>query len=421
MDIFGALLNGATLCPKDIRQDGLLDFEKWLVGEGITIYHSIPTLFRSVVRTLDQKQHFPKLRLVVLGGEAVFRSDVDAFRQSFGPNCRLVNILGPTESTIGSMYFIDADTIINRNLVPIGYEVDETEFLLLDESGQRTDIYGEIAIRSPYIAIGYWQNADLTQKAFVPDLLGEHRAMYRTGDLARLLPNGSYEFVGRKDFQVKIRGFRIELGDIESTLKSHPTVKDTIVISRESDTGDMALVAYVVTKSEGSVKSAELRDHLEKRLPDYMVPTFYVFLNALPVTPNGKIDRRALPAPDFQIDNSGRQFEAPRNATEEVVAGIWSEVLGRAPIGAYDNFFALGGHSLLATQVLSRLRESLQVNMPLRILFESPTVAAFAQIVLQDPETRPQIEKRARMVVKVSGLSDEELNSMVKEKGLVSN
>ena len=416
VDVFTALLNGATLYPKNIRLEGLLDMGAWIEAQGITIYHSIPTVFRNLIEILTGKESLANLRYVVLGGEAVMKDDVEMFRKHCGAHCTLVNLYGSTESTISSLHFIDAQTQPERTLVPIGREIEDTEFLLLDGTGRPTDVYGEIAIRSPHHALGYWKNPTLTQEVFISDVSNKDQFVYRTGDMARLLPDGSYAFLGRKDFQVKVRGFRVEPAEIEAALASHPGVQKAVVVNRRSEQGDSILVAFVVTEPRGSVESIELRKLLKKRLPDYMVPASYVFLDALPTTPNGKIDRRALIQMEYASSDSKRVFELPRNALEQVVAGIWSEVLGAGSIGAHDNFFELGGHSLLVTKVMSRLRENLQLEVPFGTLFEAPTVAAFSEALLQNQDTRANIVRRAEMTIKLSQMSEEELNTMLAAK-----
>jgi acyl carrier protein len=207
--------------------------------------------------------------------------------------------------------------------------------------------------------------------------------LYRTGDRARYLPDGDIEYLGRSDNQVKIRGFRVELGEIEAALNQHPAVRESVVIAREDVLGDRRLVAYVALRQESAPALGELRGFLKQRLPDYMVPSAFVPLQRLPLTPSGKVDRRALPVPDQARPELGKSFVAPRSPIEEVLAGIWREVLGVEQVGVDDNFFELGGHSLLATQVISRLRHSFQVDMPLRCLFEAPTLADLAVAVIQ--------------------------------------
>jgi acyl carrier protein len=235
------------------------------------------------------------------------------------------------------------------------------------------------------------KRADLTAEKFIPDgLSGQTGArLYRTGDLTRYLADGNIEYLGRIDYQVKIRGFRIELGEIEAVLSRHPEVRDTVVVAREETAGDPSaplrtgkrLVAYVVSNKENTPTINALRSFLKQKLPDYMAPSAFVFLDALPLTPNGKVDRRALPAPDQSRPELEPAFVAPRTSAEKTLVGIWAEVLRLEPVGIHDNFFELGGHSLLATQVMSRVRTAFQVELPLRTLFEKPTVAELAEVI----------------------------------------
>ena len=227
------------------------------------------------------------------------------------------------------------------------------------------------------LARGYLNRPELTADNFVPHPFNNDSGtrLYRTGDLARYRPEGAIEFLGRIDHQVKIRGFRIELGEIEAVLGKHPGVRETVVLAREDIPGEKRLVAYAVPQQKESPRVSEWRHFLKERLPDYMLPQAFVFLEALPLTPSGKVNRRALPAPDESRPELQAAFVAPRNLLEERLATIWREVLGIDEVGIYDNFFALGGHSLLATQVVVRASEVLQVNLPLRKLFEAPTIA----------------------------------------------
>ena len=246
MDIFGALLNGTALHPMDIREENPSALLYRLVKENITIYHSTPTVYRYLMSTLTGREELSSVRLVVLGGEEVYKEDVDRFTKIFSPHSILVNGLGPTESTVAMQCFINQKTEIAGNIVPVGYPVEDTEVLLLNEGGQDAEVYGEIGIKSEHVALGYWRKPEMTRNAFLPDPEDGTKRIYRTGDMGRLLPDGSIAFIGRKDFQVKIRGFRIELGEIETVLSQHPAVREAVVVAREESPGDKRLVAYVV-------------------------------------------------------------------------------------------------------------------------------------------------------------------------------
>jgi len=382
MDLFGALLSGACLCLQDVREEGVDGLAAWLADERITIYHSTPTLYRALLVGLPEAASFPDVRVVVLGGEEVVRRDVELYRRHFSPDCLFVNGLGPTESTVSFQQFIDRRTPLTGWSVPVGLAVVDTELVLLDPEGRVAPLAGEIGIRSAHVALEYWRRPELTAAAFLPDPDGGDRRIYRTGDLGRLRPEGTLEFLGRRDDQVKIRGFRIEPAEVESVLDTHPGVRRSVVVAREDDgDGERYLAAYLVPAGEPAPAAAELHAYVRDRLPAYMVPSNFVMLEALPLTPSGKVDRRGLPAPDHLARAPRNVSVAPRTAMEAAVAEIWSEVLGVEPIGVEDNFFELGGHSLMATRVLSRLRARLHVDVPLRALFEAPTVAALAERV----------------------------------------
>ncbi|MEK8020608.1 MAG: amino acid adenylation domain-containing protein [Candidatus Parabeggiatoa sp.] len=386
VDIFSALLNGATLCPVNLKEEILAHFSSWLIQEHITIYHSTPTVYRHWISTLTEEETFPQIRLIVLGGEPVYKSDVDRYKKHFSTDCLFVNGLGSTESTFSLQYFINRQTEVTRQAISVGYPLAETEILLLDDTGIETEIYGEIAIKSPYLALGYWQKPELTQTVFLPVQAGENQRIYRTGDMGRLLSDGSIEFVIRKDFQIKLRGFRIELGEIEFVLSQHPMVQENVVLVYEEPSHDKRLVAYFVPNSKSIIETNELRHFLKEKLPDYMIPKAFIPLETMPLTPNAKIDRRALAqlsVDSYQLSEelSEENFVAPRTSDEECLAGIWATVLGIERVGIFDNFFDLGGHSLLATQVVSRICEAFSIKLPLINLFKYPTVAELAERV----------------------------------------
>ncbi|NJN99266.1 MAG: amino acid adenylation domain-containing protein [Anaerolineales bacterium] len=358
MDIFGALLNGAALYPINIKEQSLTDLSRWLIEHKITIYHSTPAVYRYFFGSIPQNHSFPAIRLVVLGGEEVYPKDVALYKKQFGPDCILVNGLGPTESTVSFQYFINHQTEINGQTVPVGFPVEGTQVLLLDEAGEETVVYGEIAIRSPHVALGYWRRPDLTAAAFPADSSGNGNRIYRTGDMGRLRPDSKLEFVGRRDFQVKIRGFRIELREIETVLASHPEVRDALVVVRQDGLNEQQIVAYVVTRGNKVPDSHELRDFLKLKLPDYMIPAAFVTLAAFPLTPNGKINRQALPVPDLINQERDKGFIAPRDALETQLVKIWEAVLGRQGVSIKSNFFEIGGHSLLVVRVLAQIEKN---------------------------------------------------------------
>ncbi|HEX8337964.1 MAG TPA: non-ribosomal peptide synthetase, partial [Pyrinomonadaceae bacterium] len=319
-------------------------------------------------------------RALVVGGESLTWEAVRAWRGR-APGTRIFNEYGPTETVVGSsVYEAEAGAGRAGEAVPIGRPIANTQLYVLDAGMEpaAVGVVGELYIGGAGVARGYVNRAGLTAERFIPDPHGVEAGarLYRTGDLGRYLADGQVEYVGRADSQVKVRGYRIELGEVEAALSAHASVGECVVAVRGEEDGKR-LVAYVVARAGQAVGAAELREQLAQRLPAYMVPSAYVFLDELPLTRNGKVDRRALPSPEANREQSSQSYEAPRNAVEEQLVAIWQEVLGLERIGIRDNFFELGGHSLLATQVFSRVRAVFEVELPFSLIFEAPTVADF--------------------------------------------
>jgi amino acid adenylation domain-containing protein len=330
------------------------------------------------------------VKVVNLAGEALKRSLVEAVYESAGVE-RVLNLYGPSEDTTYSTF---TQVARGESGEPtIGRPLANTRVHVVDANLRPVPVgvAGELLIGGDGLARGYLNRPALTAERFVPDPFGgAGERLYRTGDLARFLPDGQVEFLGRIDHQVKVRGFRIELGEIESALLRHESVREAVVVAREAAAGDLRLVAYLSGDNVPPV--TELRSHLKETLPEHMIPSMFVVLDALPLTPNGKVDRKALPAPEASRPDTGETYVAPRNPVEEVLAGIWAEVLGVERVGVEDNFFDLGGHSLLVTQVVSRARSAFNVELPLRSLFENPTVAeaALALAKAREGEAAPE-------------------------------
>ncbi|MFD7137687.1 amino acid adenylation domain-containing protein [Streptomyces sp. NPDC059894] len=375
--IFAPLSSGASLVLRDEAWDpGRL--AQALRTSGVTVAWLTPSAFGALVAELDGPQTIgPELRLVRLGGEALQREQVrEWFRHTSVP---LVNGYGPSEA---AQEATTARITGPGDYVPIGRPVDNARVFVVGKDGRPVPVGvpGEMWISCPGLARGYLGRAQLTAEKFTTVTVdGTPRRVYRTGDLAKWHADGRLEFVGRADNQVKLRGYRIELGEIETALLTHPSVTGATVVLREDVPGLPRLVAYVV--ADTPVGSGPLRAHLRRDLPDYMVPAAFVALERIPLTPNGKTDRRALPAPASDRPEPGTAFVAPRTDAERIVADVWAEVLGIDTIGVEDDFFALGGHSLLATQVVSRLRRRLGVDVPVRTLFSAPTPALLAAAV----------------------------------------
>ena len=306
----------------------------------------------------------------------------------------------------------------------IGRPIANTQIFILDAHHIPVPIgvVGEIYVGGDGVARGYLNRTELTAEKFIYHSFdGEPtRRLYKTGDLARYLPDGNIEFLGRIDTQVKIRGYRIELGEIEAVLGQHPAIREAIVMVREDKPGDKRLVGYVVARSEASLDASEVRKYLKQKLPEYMIPSALVLLDELPLTLNGKVDRKALPAPNQNRIALEGTFVAPQTPVEEILASIWSEVLKVDRVGIHDNFFELGGHSLLATQVISRIRSSFQNDMPLRTLFELPTVAEMAAIIAHDDAKQADGENLAKMLREIEAMSEAETEKLLAKDGVRS-
>ncbi len=380
MDLYAALLNGATLCPLSLRERTPGETVALIEALGITIYHATPSAFRHVMGAMAEGRTLPRVRLVVFGGEEPRPDDLLLYRRHFERTCWLVNGLGSTESSQALQGFLNHDSPLDRARLPVGHAIEGTQVVLLDADGRETDAFGEIGIRSDHIALGYWNNPEKTAAVFSPGPAGTGRVrQYRSGDMARRLPDGRLQWLGRKDGQVKIRGYRVEPGEVAAILGALPGVRQAAVVARPGPDGEACLVAYVVGDEARPPDVASLRIALAEHLPEHMLPRAVVALPALPVKPSGKLDREGLPEPAWSSARPMDSWRPPATATEEAVAAIYAQVLGVPAVGADDGFFALGGHSLLATQVVSRARAAFDVELPLMEIFEHPGVAALAR------------------------------------------
>ena len=398
VDIFGALLNGAALYLFNVldRTNAVM-LSRWLNEEKITIWHSVPTLFRYFINTLtsDDIGRFVNLRTILLGGEAVRKHDLQEF-QRFFPQSVLVNIYGQTESTISSLWQFKPGDKCEQVL--IGKSLERTTIFLINEKGEIIEDIGvgEIIVACEYIARGYWQDKNNTDQVFTYD--PELGRLYWTGDLGRLLADGSIEFLGRKDGQVKIRGFRVEMGEIETRLLNHPAVKEAVVTAKEDEEHMVHLCAYIVPadSSRGTSETANsnftvsaMREYLSRELPEYMIPSYLVQMEKLPLTPNGKIDRKRLPEPEHLRPQLGVTYVAPKTSKEKEVSDIWKEILKLDQVGINDNFFDLGGTSFDVLKIMKKVHEVFHLDIPVVTIFRYPTIGLFAEY-LEEEEGRGQ-------------------------------
>jgi amino acid adenylation domain-containing protein len=411
-DYFVPLCSGGTVCVP--TADLMSDAERltqWIEDSGIQVIHCVPSLFRVIAQQSLRAESFPALRFVLMAGEALLPSDVQRWTAIFGERIPLVNMYGPSETTMIKFFHVVTPSDARRPFIPIGKPMDGAASLVLDENRRACPpgVIGEIYIRTPYRSLGYFNQPEMTAEVFVQNPVSDEPEdlVYRTGDLGRILPDGSFEFLGRKDQQVKIRGARVELSEVENTLRLHPAIEDVAVVDVDSARGFKTLCAYVVRRHSVDVEG--LREFVTSFLPEYMIPSAFVFLAELPRSLNGKVDRRGLPPPDKAAPGS-QGYVSPRTPVQERLTTIWEEVFGFQQIGINDDFFQLGGHSLLVMQVLSRVRVAFNVEVPLRRLFEARTIAEMAELVTEATISAADSQGVAALVREIEGMSDEQVD-----------
>jgi amino acid adenylation domain-containing protein len=421
-ELWGALLHGGRLVivPYWISRSPEA-FYDLLCAQRVTVLNQTPSAFRQLIQVDQSSAATTNLRLVIFGGEALELQSLKPWFERHGDlSPQLVNMYGITETTVHVTYRPLTAADLNCTASLIGSPIPDLQVYILDQHLHPVPIGipGEMYVAGAGLAPSYFQRPDLTAERFIPNPFSTlpGARLYKSGDLARYQPSGDIEYFGRLDHQVKIRGFRVELGEIETVLASHPAVRAAVVIERQDQPGHKILVAYVVPDPLHTLSIGELRNLLKEKLPDYMIPSAFVILDLLPLTAHGKIDRRALPPPDGARASSEDGFVAPRTDLEKVLAGIYAETLGLKQVGIHENFFELGGHSLLATQVVSRVRDSLRVEVPLPLFFRAGTVAELAVAVLHSEGDKKQAERIARALEKLKGMSEEEKRNVIEEK-----
>jgi amino acid adenylation domain-containing protein len=420
-ELWGALLYGGcvVVVPQLVTRDPEA-FHALVQREGVTVLNQTPSAFRQFIQVDDERGGELSLRYVVFGGEALEPASLREWVERRGADTpRLVNMYGITETTVHVTYRpLSRDDVFGGSGSPIGRAIPDLRLYVLDPARRPVPVGvpGELYVGGAGVARGYLNRPELTAQRFIDNPFAPGR-LYRTGDRVRWLADGTLDYLGRLDEQVKIRGFRIELGEIEARLTEHADVREVVVVAREDVPGDKRLVAYVTGEAEADA----LRAHLRQSLPEYMVPSAFVVLDRLPLTANGKVDRKALPVPE--LVSAEEPYVAPRTRVEEVLAGIWAQVLGRERVSVEDSFFNLGGHSLLAAQVMSRIGEVFDVELPPWALFEHRTVEGLARALGERgeaalagpaPERAPVSEASPHDLLAVIGeLSEEELDRLL--------
>jgi amino acid adenylation domain-containing protein/thioester reductase-like protein len=420
--LFPALCTGG--CLHIIDQETASDpqsFSNYCQRYPIDYLKIVPSHLSALLSSTSKVEFLPQKQLI-LGGEAS-NWDLIAKIQQQKPNCQIFNHYGPTETTVGVLtYQIEPENNHQSTTVPIGKPLPNNQVYILDEQLQPVPlgVPGELYIGGAQVSRGYLNRPELTKERFVPNPFNDGQ-LYKTGDRVRYLPGNNIEFLGRIDRQVKIRGFRIELGEIESKLRQHPGIQSAVVITNEESLDNKRLIAYIVAdpqfrllhQNQDTAIASELRSFCVTQFPEYMIPAAFVVLKALPLTANGKIDYRALPTPEQTRPELEQLYLAPRSPLEQQLAEIWTEVLSLEKIGIHDNFFELGGHSLLITQLLAKVRNTFDVELPLKDLFNAPTIADLAesinQIVRVDGNTEKHEEKKTSINLNSEAILDPDI------------
>lgn len=389
--IYSGLLHGGTVCLYDLRAQGLNGLAEWIGREQINFLVSTPSTFRHMLGLDPDPAWLRGVRQIILGGETVTGQDVALFQRFFAPGSTLINVLGMTETGIISRYKLAHGAPFDGLSLPAGAPIGDKRLHLLDENGAPCPPgeAGEIVLSSRYLSPGYWRQPGPTSARFTPDPTDPARRRFHTGDLGRLRPDQTLEYLGRKDAQIKIRGYRVDPAEIEGVIQQVPGVQAAAVIARDlkRGDGDRQLVAYVESRPAAALSKADLRAYLAGKLPAHMVPPLIVFLDALPLTPTGKINRQALPEPEALGQGAEHSPVPPRDGVELQLTAIWEKTLKTRPIGVQDDYFELGGNSLLAAQLFTQIEKTFGRKLPLASLFQAPTIEQQAAILRSDTWT----------------------------------
>ena len=381
IDIFASLFRGASVLPYNLKvYENMENLTNWIKTEKITIYHSVPQLFRSFIRKLEENEVVESIRLVLLGGEAIYRTDMELFKKHFSKDSLLANVLGASEVLVGTIFFLNAESYDYGYTVPVGYQVEGVKVHLVDKNDKEVLAYqpGEIVYESEFLAKGYCNKPDKTNEVFTKstDSAG---MLYRSGDMGRKLSNGAIEYLGRKDFQIKIRGYRVELGEVESCLYKYPDISVAAVIAKENENKEKYLCAYFSAKKQ--IHSDSIRQYLKDKLPSFMIPQYIIQLDDMPYTPNGKIDRQLLKN-KMVVE---KEMETPQNNNENNTEGklvdLCKKLLGVENISLESNFFDLGGHSLSAVDFVEQINKTFNVNVTLRQIYELNSIEELANLL----------------------------------------
>ncbi|MEP6707581.1 MAG: amino acid adenylation domain-containing protein, partial [Pyrinomonadaceae bacterium] len=434
-EIFPCLTRGAKLVLRTDEMLASVTGFLQLCGDWAITVLDLPTAYWHEMVTQIEAENLelpPSLRLVIIGGERALPDRLAQWQKRFGPEVRLLNTYGPTEATIVATLWepTSSSTAGPLREVPIGKPVRNARAYVLDGSLQPvpSGVVGELHLGGSGLARGYLNRPELTAERFIADPFSRRagQRLYKTGDLARYLPDGNIEYAGRIDDQVKVRGFRVEPGEIEAALNQHPSVRESVVIARGDSSGDRRLIAYLIARHAGEFSADDLRNHLKQKLPAFMVPSAFVPLSRFPLTPNGKVDRKALPAPEAQSSQSEKAFIPPGTDAERKLAKIWTQVLHLEKVSIKDDFFDLGGHSLLAVRLFAQIKKVFGEELPLATLFQAPTIERLAAALCQNGWTadwsplvaiQPNGTRRPFFAIHAVGGNVLEYNALAKHLG----
>ncbi len=383
-DIFVPLSVGATICIPKSDEIILNPFKlsQWIDQNQISLLHMTPSLFKSLMIAVDDSNCFASLKYILMAGEKLRGNDIKKFIEFFSTRIQLVNLYGATETTLIKFFYRIKESDIHKTNIPVGKPMDRTEAIILDHNLKRcrTESIGEVYIRTPFISSGYYNCREMTREVFIKNPFNDNPQdiIYKTGDLGMILPDGNIELVGRIDHQIKIRGMRVETGEIENKLLDYDEIIEACVLAREEADGELYLCAYIVANENISV--VELRKSLANILPDYMIPTYFVKLDKMPLLTNGKIDFKSLPEPEQGVSLK-TPYMAPTNEIEEKLVTIWANVLGVDQVGINNSFFELGGHSLKAAALAGVINKEFNMEISLREIFKRLTIKSLAEYI----------------------------------------
>lgn len=386
-DIFVPLTSGGTLCIPDkntMRSPEKL--ARWMTESEITLTHIVPTLFRMLTREIANKKmdqmNLPALKHALIAGEMLFGNDVINWWDTVGDHVELVNIYGPSETTLAKLFYrVGNNGVKPKDVIPVGKPISDTEVKIFNDGalcspGKR----GEIYIKTPFMSNGYYNAPELDKRSFIVDpSSGEETSIiYKTGDIGYFMPDGNLILTGRIDGQIKLHGKRIETGEIEVVLMRHPDIQCAAISVISDASGNRRLAGYIVPEDKATIAVDSLRKFVKSQLPDHMIPNIFVTLESLPLTHNGKVDRKALPAPDLSRPEMEQNYEPPATPMEENLAEVWGELLSISAVGVHDNFFDLGGDSILCAQVAEMLNQKFHIQLDVVVLFQYPTIRLLA-------------------------------------------